>query len=257
MVSLYGEPKIQVEEEVIRKIKSTARDSFNKLQDLINDQKFQTIHAVHDWRRPGGMTRPMRQRLDDTLAIIEPLAAMEIPKKPAPSVDNLPVLPPSVIAPEEQAAQKRARDPDFMTKDFLGESVPKEDKDDKWFAQEFKVLFKLVEGFAGKFFEFQYSVMPEAKFSPWVKMSKEFVNYAGMTAGTDPEDGGWDALLLEPEQRKWLVAGIMNRILDVRVLQEDLFGASETQKEMLLLNEKALVGLEGMPVLPPFSRPVI
>ncbi len=76
-------------------------------------------------------------------------------------------------------------------------------------------------------------------------MTDEFVTWAEQVAEPNPHLGSWDNLLRETGQRKWLIMGILMKIIKVKVFDVDLFGASKEQAELLHGLSRAFVGREG------------
>lgn len=83
---------------------------------------------------------------------------------------------------------------------------------------------------------------------PWygiekgLKSTPEFLIWAEQVAEEDPEMDGWDGVLRDTNQRKWLVMGILMRVLRVKVFDGDLWGAEEEERKLLLGIERALLG---------------
>ena len=69
---------------------------------------------------------------------------------------------------------------------------------------------------------------------PWaLDFAPEFVNYVELVAEPDLESGGWDALLRETGLRISLVKAVLMKILQDKILDEDLFGTEKRESEML------------------------
>lgn len=139
-----------------------------------------------------------------------------------------------------------------------------EDPDPKWFENIYSHLYHRVSRFAGDYFG--YEDLPghawwvtRVRKSVWLTgFSKEFKQYTEAVARQDNNVGGWDDLLFSQARRKYLVAGIIGRVLYDNVWESLLFGATEAQKKMLEGQDKLTVGLDGEYLLPlhfPISEP--
>ena len=119
------------------------------------------------------------------------------------------------------------------------------DRTDEWFVAEFRSLFRRLETYFAKYFCVHN--LDEGDFhQPWaVNNTAGFLNYAQRVAEPDPSSGGWDKILRDTEQRKWLLVGIMITILESKVFKEDLWGATKEEKELMFGIEKALLTQEG------------
>jgi hypothetical protein len=124
---------------------------------------------------------------------------------------------------------------------------PLEDRSDVWYTEMFRRLFRQTDKFVTHYFGV-HDLDAGEFFEPWgAGMTDEFVTWAEQVAEPDPNTGTgtWDDLLRETRQRKWLVMGVLMRILTVKVFEVDLFGASKEQGELLHGISRALVGREG------------
>jgi hypothetical protein len=125
---------------------------------------------------------------------------------------------------------------------------PDGDRSNVWYQNEFRKLFNRMDAFAQKYFCL-HDLESEGKFhEPWAAgMTPEFVNWVEMVAEPDPGLGGWDTLLRNTKQRQWLIVAILMRIIQVKVLNADLWGADKEEKNLLFANERAFIRREGMP----------
>jgi hypothetical protein len=122
---------------------------------------------------------------------------------------------------------------------------PIRDRSDEWFVHEFRKLFRQIETFFDEYFCLQ-NLDDGETYEPWaVNHTPEFLNYVLLVAEQDPEQGGWDKVLRDTAQRKWLLMGVLTRILEVKVFDEDLWGATKEEKDLLFAIEKALFTQEG------------
>lgn len=130
---------------------------------------------------------------------------------------------------------------------------PLEERSDQWFITMFNKLFQMCDSFAGTFFGVHdleagqfYEPLEE------VEVSAEFIHWASQVAEEDPVMGGWDYVLRNSRQRRWLVMAILMRIIKIKIFDTDLWGANQEQCELLFGIERALLSREGIsPNTPP------
>jgi hypothetical protein len=125
---------------------------------------------------------------------------------------------------------------------------PLEDRSDAWYTEMFRRLFRQTDKFVTRYFGV-HDLDAGKFFELWgAGMTDEFVTWAEQVAEPDLNTGTgtWDDLLRETRQRKWLVMGVLMRILTVKVFEVDLFGVSKEQGELLHGISRALVGREGL-----------
>lgn len=116
---------------------------------------------------------------------------------------------------------------------------------DEWFRDEFQRLYDQVENFVDTFF-CQFEDIPlESRLSPWIKMNSEFVIYSTMVAEPDDSLGDWNQILLQRNERRYLLVGILARILEAKVFGELLCGGSQGQKIKLEQLERSSIEIEG------------
>jgi hypothetical protein len=130
---------------------------------------------------------------------------------------------------------------------------PLEDRDDRYFHMAIGRLESQIEDFSEIYFCFPttYTVDTDNN-NPWdAGMGPEFLRFAELVAEPDPHMGGWNRFMTDLGQRKWFLVGILARVLETRVFNELLFGATKPMNDMLVTMEKTLVTLEGMCL--PFS----
>lgn len=128
---------------------------------------------------------------------------------------------------------------------FEGSSSSSMYHTDEWFRNEFERLYDQVVNFVDIFFH-QFDDIPlESSLSPWIGMSFEFVRYSIMVAEPDDSLGDWNRILLERNERRYLLVGILARILEAKVFGELLFGASKGQKKQLEELERSSIEVEG------------
>lgn len=115
------------------------------------------------------------------------------------------------------------------------------------YQNEFRKLFNRMDAFAEKYFGL-HDLESEGQFyEPWAAgMTPEFLSLVEMVAEPDHDLGGWDTLLRRIKQREWLIVAILMRIIQVKVLNTDLWGADTEEKNLLFANKRAFVKREGM-----------
>ncbi len=72
----------------------------------------------------------------------------------------------------------------------------------------------------------------------------EFIYWCEQVAEPDPKTG-WDSLLRDGKERKWLVMGVIVRILRTKIFDEELFGTDEREAELMHGVEKTFFLSEG------------
>lgn len=116
---------------------------------------------------------------------------------------------------------------------------------DEWFRDEFERLYDQVANFIDIFF-YQFDDIPlESGLSPWIEMPSEFLRYSVMVAELDDSLGNWNRILFKRNERRYLLMGILARILEVKVFGELLFGGSQGQKKRLEDLERSSIEVEG------------
>lgn len=138
---------------------------------------------------------------------------------------------------------------DDFPKRLAWERHPLSDHSDGFYRDENAYLYRQIETLVQEYFGQPIPKRFDAENisnSPWLQnLPAEFYTYAGFTAQPDAHSGGWGRLMCDPGQRKWLVMGILARVLERNVFSELLFGAHEQHITMLENMEKAMVFEEG------------
>ncbi|KAF8852203.1 hypothetical protein BDZ45DRAFT_116349 [Acephala macrosclerotiorum] len=125
------------------------------------------------------------------------------------------------------------------------ESHPLEDQSDEWFMGMFKDLYRQIEQFVIKYYAI-HDLDKGAFYEPWAAgFSPEFIAWAEQIAEPDPSMGGWDNILRNTEQRQWFIMGILMRIIQRKIFDEDLFGSNQQQRELMHGLDRALFAREG------------
>ena len=123
---------------------------------------------------------------------------------------------------------------------------PLEDRSDGWYTEMFRRLFRQSDRFSEHFFGV-HNLKVGVFFEPWAAgMSDEFITWAEQVAEPDAYNiESWDELLRDTLQRKWLVMGILMKIIKVKIFDADMFGANKEQRELMHGISRALLGREG------------
>ncbi|KAE8450620.1 hypothetical protein EG329_005964 [Mollisiaceae sp. DMI_Dod_QoI] len=122
---------------------------------------------------------------------------------------------------------------------------PLEDQSDEWFMEMFKKLYAQTERFVIQFYGL-HDLDQGVFFEPWTcGVSPEFISWAEQVAEPDPAVGGWDMILRNTEQRQWFIMGILTKIIQKKVFDEELFGANEQQYDLMHGLDRALFQREG------------
>lgn len=110
----------------------------------------------------------------------------------------------------------------------------------------FMRLFQQTEEFVSTYFGV-HDIAAGAFFEPWgAGMMPEFIAWAEQVSQPDPADGGtWDDLLRDTDLRKWLIMGILMKILRVKIFDVDLWGSNKEQGELMHGIDRALFTREG------------
>ncbi|KAF7960753.1 hypothetical protein EAE96_000426 [Botrytis aclada] len=121
---------------------------------------------------------------------------------------------------------------------------PAGDRSNAWFKDEYANLYIAIVRFAEEFFAFQD--LQEGFHEPWaVRMPEEFYRYVELVAEPDAVVGGWDEMLLDTSTRKYLIVGIIVKILEARVFSSVLWGNTKEGEEFLHGLDRALLDSEG------------
>ncbi|KAI1822923.1 hypothetical protein F4861DRAFT_358761 [Xylaria intraflava] len=124
------------------------------------------------------------------------------------------------------------------------------DYDDDFFRTNYAVLYERVCDFAEKWFgcavwleDWRDSLTPA---SVWeVPMTEQFAQYASNVAHEDRGYVNWSEMLNDPRHRKWLCVAILAQIIERRIFDQLLFGASSWFQDELDRHDSQWVLLEG------------
>jgi hypothetical protein len=85
--------------------------------------------------------------------------------------------------------------------------------------------------------------------SLWTQQnSSEFLSFASMVARPGADEG-WEKLLRSRPYRCALLSGVMMMVLDRHVFSDLLFGAEPEHAEVLRMEDRSMINIEGMIVL--------
>ncbi|RDW73121.1 hypothetical protein BP6252_07028 [Coleophoma cylindrospora] len=114
---------------------------------------------------------------------------------------------------------------------------PHADFSDDAFEEHSKKLVWALRGFVERWYAATDLEGDKAKVHHiWHLMTPTFVEYTLAVAESDDATGGWDSILQNSVQRKWLVAGILTCIYDKCIFQNPnrvLFGSNKGEEELL------------------------
>ncbi|KAI0186158.1 hypothetical protein EV127DRAFT_484519 [Xylaria flabelliformis] len=125
---------------------------------------------------------------------------------------------------------------DFRT--WYGRLKHPADYDDNFYTTNYKTLYNRLCDFAeiwfGQGIYLEDLRDTEAEISTWeVPMTEQFVQYARAVAHEDKGYVEWKDILNDPKHRKWLVVSVFSQIIERRIFNQLLFGATESyQKEL-------------------------
>ena len=143
------------------------------------------------------------------------------------------------------------------TKEFLPQRTfwplhPSVEQTDEWWIQQIRHLYITIGDFADKYYcstSVLYSKDPNepAPLDTWTNAntSVQLRRYISMVAEPDPTDGDWEALIMDRAQRKYLIMGVLARVLEAHVWAQLLFGADKDQIVFLGEIEKMFADSEG------------
>ncbi|KAI0547157.1 hypothetical protein F4679DRAFT_575050 [Xylaria curta] len=86
----------------------------------------------------------------------------------------------------------------------------------------------------------------KAEISTWeVPMTEQFVQYARVVAHEDKGYVEWNDILNDPKHRKWLCVSVFSQIIERKIFNQLLFGASKTDQEELERHDLHWLAAEG------------
>lgn len=168
-------------------------------------------------------------------------------------VDLSPVVPRQVVSIRESGWR-----PTQLGFDHIRWPTSEEHKDVEFQSDWYEILWydimKRVYRWAEKYFDEQQDVKVSAKsVKDWTNLWKQagvsdhFVHYASLVARQDNNHpAGWDVLLAKGRYRKFLMVGVLVRLLQEQVFDELLFGADKGTKRMLDAQDECYIELDGM-----------
>lgn len=118
------------------------------------------------------------------------------------------------------------------------------DRSDAWFIEAFRRLYREAEDFVATYYCI-HDLKVGTFYEPWaVEHTPEFISWAEQVAEADPVTG-WDSLLRDTKERKWLIMGVIMRVLKFKVFDEELFGVNEREYELMHSIDKTFFLSEG------------
>jgi hypothetical protein len=129
---------------------------------------------------------------------------------------------------------------------------PRVELESSWYEMVCTHLYVRAGEFADEYFMYGdipagSAAEPGGEGSVWTQaaFSSQFRWYVARIAKQDIHAGGWDALLAKGLHRKYLVTGIIGKLLETCVFDELLFGADAEQRRMLEAQDRCTLDMEG------------
>lgn len=125
--------------------------------------------------------------------------------------------------------------------------------DDAFFRERHAQLFEMAAGWAERWFGAAACAQWPAGYhgSPWAEdLGAQFVEYARCVAHEDRLRAGWDAVLADAAERRWLVVAVLGQIVERKIWNELLFGADDDLAARLADHDLSTITMEGRPPFP-------
>ncbi|KAI1638386.1 hypothetical protein F4809DRAFT_600598 [Biscogniauxia mediterranea] len=122
------------------------------------------------------------------------------------------------------------------------------DYDDAYFNENFTILYDRTVQFVRRWFDadVNFSQYIGANNSGWgAPLTEQFIQYSRLVAHEDRPRKTWASIINEPDQRRWLVVGILSQIMEKKIFNELLFGATPFYKEELERSDMLWIRKEG------------
>ncbi|KAI0444892.1 hypothetical protein F4803DRAFT_560553 [Xylaria telfairii] len=124
------------------------------------------------------------------------------------------------------------------------------DYDDDFYTSNYKALYNRLCDFAEQWFGGGIYLEDwrdrDEEISTWeVPMSEQFIQYARTVAHEDKGYVNWRDIINDPRHRKWLCVSIFSQIIEKKIFQQLLFGASEPYQKELDRHDSYWVLQEG------------
>ncbi len=151
-------------------------------------------------------------------------------------------------SPPYNIKQELFDDPRPAQVDFrcFGYQKHPENYPDDYYRNLYGLLYNRTVDFAEKWFGDIDLADPDYTGSPWqLPFNDQFIEYTRLVAHEDRHNGGWPSFLRNARYRKWLVVGILGQIMEKKIFNELLFGASPFWKAELEREDRRLVDIEG------------
>ncbi|KAI1076177.1 hypothetical protein F5B20DRAFT_336435 [Whalleya microplaca] len=171
------------------------------------------------------------------------------PPAPVPSAngganETQPDTPFPVNMSSELEKDNRPARIDFVS--WMGFSEHVGDFDDEFYSNHWENLYTKTVDFAARWFDLSVDLEPVFGAKVWdLPLTVQFKEYAGLVAHEDKLRGGWPAILNHPRPRRWLVTGILSQIMEKKIFNELLFGATPAYKDELDRLDSKFIDREG------------
>ncbi|KAI0126867.1 hypothetical protein BJ170DRAFT_421669 [Xylariales sp. AK1849] len=116
---------------------------------------------------------------------------------------------------------------------------------DYWFAVRNSELYDLTVWFATDWFG-DIDFPADYEGFAWLEdFGPQFINYANLVAHEDRTGGDWERMIRDKEMRKWLVVAIIAQIIEKKIFNELLFGATKQQIRELEKQDVTFMNADG------------
>ncbi|KAK6070162.1 hypothetical protein SCUP515_08646 [Seiridium cupressi] len=145
--------------------------------------------------------------------------------------------------------------PDYRVRrvDFGVETPPPQGYEDFWYAENNRKLYDLASEWSETYFA-RRNLPEKYNDRTWFwKLNDQFIQYANLVAHEDsffgPEfDGrvdGWEHIVKDRKNRKWLIMGILAQIIEKKIYVELLFGATPEESKQLDQQDSDNISKDG------------
>jgi hypothetical protein len=130
---------------------------------------------------------------------------------------------------------------------------PPQGYDDSWYAENNRRLYDMAANWSETYFS-RKNFPEKYNGKTWLlDLNEQFVQYANIVAHEDPFFGprfdgrpdGWEHILRDRMNRKWLVVGILAQIIEKKIFVELLFGATPEQAKQLEKQDRDNITKDG------------
>ncbi|ORY70206.1 uncharacterized protein BCR38DRAFT_481350 [Pseudomassariella vexata] len=165
--------------------------------------------------------------------------------KNIPDLDkDVVALPKGKIVGKQQVSKARVVGPRVARFEFNGLATT--DLPDDWFKIRNQELYHFAVSVVQKWFgDIEFPKDYDGQ-SVWLEeLGPQFIQYANAVAHEDILLGGWEAILKDKEQRKWLVTGIIAQIIERKIYNDLMFGAEPELAKELEMQDLDFAETEG------------